>query len=117
MDFLRAGRGGIVPVAQTGTKYGEAVSLLGLPLGTGVVCSGGARAYGQSLVGAAGTIDHRAVADTCRTSPLSILERAKSDAAIFGTWHEGVLATVKRSPTKYRIWIYLFVSAGFVVAA
>jgi signal peptidase I len=24
---------------------------------------------------------------------------------------------VKRSPTKYRIWIYLFVSAGFVVAA
>ena len=68
MDFLWCGGGGLVPHAAHRAGFAAALSLLGLPMGAGNFCGGGAGADGEYLDSAAGTVDHWVVADSGRTS-------------------------------------------------
>ena len=66
--FYGCGGGGLVPHAAHRAGFAAALSLLGLPMGAGNFCGGGAGADGEYLDSAAGTVDHRVVADSGRTS-------------------------------------------------
>ena len=64
MDFLRLGGDYPISLAQSGTGSAEAISLLGLPLGSRTVRSGRFGINYKYLDPAAGPVVHRSAVDT-----------------------------------------------------
>lgn len=64
MDFLRLGGDCAISLAQDGAGFAEAISLLGLPLGSGTVRSGSFGINYKYLDPAAGPVVHRPAVDT-----------------------------------------------------
>jgi hypothetical protein len=73
VDFLWVSGGGAVPVASDGAGYAAAVPVLGISVGPGVVCVGGAGVDVQYLAGPAGAVVDWVVADFGGVAVLLVL--------------------------------------------